>query len=345
MKADSVKRILVIRNDKLGDFMLAWPSFALIKSNYPDATVIALVPEYTRPMAESCPWIDEVIADTARKNALLDAIKLASLIRRKAPTASISLFSEFRTALALWLARVPTRVAPATKIAQIFHNVRIKQRRSESIKPEYEYNLDLVRHFLAVNGKTDVRPCVPPCLAIDEAATGRRRSDYLAERQLAELTRLVIIHPGTGGSAINLSVEQYARLAREIATQVQCHFIITAGPGEEVIANELKNLLGGLNPAVHESRDGLVEFARFISIADLFISGSTGPLHIAGAANVPTLAFYPSRKSATALRWQTLNTADRRLAYSGDEQGMASIDIRQAAADAAAFLDRPLASN
>ncbi|MCK5667388.1 MAG: hypothetical protein KAI17_28065, partial [Thiotrichaceae bacterium] len=51
------------------------------------------------------------------------------------------------------------------------------------------------------------------------------------------------------------------------------------------------------------------------AISDLFISGSTGPLHIAGALNIPTVAFYSARRSATALRWQTLNQGNRRLAF------------------------------
>ena len=67
----------------------------------------------------------------------------------------------------------------------------------------------------------------------------------------------------------------------------------------------------------------------------LFISGSTGPLHIAGALDVPTAAFYPRRRSATSLRWQTLNSEENRLGFmppaDADEQAMQRIDIDAAA--------------
>ena len=340
MKTDSHDRILIIRNDKLGDFMLAWPAFAQVKHAYPDSTVIALVPEYTRPMAELCPWIDSVTCDIPRNNPLLDGIKLAGLIRRQSPDVSISLFSEFRTAIALWLARVPVRIAPASKLAQIFYNVRIRQRRSESLKPEYEYNLDLAQQFIKLSGGKADRTARPPYLKINATDTGKIKENYLGEHSLEQDTKLLIIHPGTGGSAINLSLEQYANLANSIAARTACHFIITAGPGEHEIANNLENLMDGLSRAVYTSRDGLVEFSKFITISDLFISGSTGPLHIAGATNTPTLAFYPYKRSATALRWQTLNSNDKRLSYSGDENGMQTIDIQRAADDAVSFLDR-----
>ena len=35
-------------------------------------------------------------------------------------------------------AGIPLRVAPATKWAQVFYNVRVRQRRSQSAKPNYQ---------------------------------------------------------------------------------------------------------------------------------------------------------------------------------------------------------------
>ena len=67
-----MKRLLVVRNDKIGDFMLAWPAFAMLKASLPQARICALVPAYTAPLAGICPWIDEVIVDpgvTAGKSA------------------------------------------------------------------------------------------------------------------------------------------------------------------------------------------------------------------------------------------------------------------------------------
>lgn len=51
-----MKRILVVRNDKIGDFMLAWPSFAMLKGSM-ECHVTALVPAYTAPLARLCPGL------------------------------------------------------------------------------------------------------------------------------------------------------------------------------------------------------------------------------------------------------------------------------------------------
>jgi ADP-heptose:LPS heptosyltransferase len=81
--------------------------------------------------------------------------------------------------------------------------------------------------------------------------------------------------------------------------------------------------------------DGLAGLSRHLQFADLFISGSTGPLHIAAALDRPTAAFYPRHRSATPLRWQTLNAPDKRLAFvpppGAAAEQVASIDVKEAA--------------
>ena len=46
-------------------------------------------------------------------------------------------------------AEIPERYAPATGTTFFFHNHVLRQKRSQSLKPEYEYNLDLARFMLA----------------------------------------------------------------------------------------------------------------------------------------------------------------------------------------------------
>jgi ADP-heptose:LPS heptosyltransferase len=68
-----------------------------------------------------------------------------------------------------------------------------------------------------------------------------------------------------------------------------------------------------------------------ISICDVFIAGSTGPLHIAGALNKKTVGFYPSKKSSTSLRWQTINNFENRLSFTDtkNNRNYISIDIKK----------------
>ena len=329
------KKILVIRNDKLGDFMLAWPALSLLKKQYPDSIVTVLIPSYTKPLAKICPWIDNIITDDTHKSTVSDARHLAGLIKQFDFDASISLYSEMRTALALWLAHIPQRYGPATKLAQLFLNKKLTQNRSLSLKPEHEYNVDLVRHYISANGDNTVNMQDPPYLEFNQQEIIKLRQSYISKHNIETNRKLIFIHAGSGGSAINLTLQQFAELAKLIDKTDNIHFVVTAGPDELDTAYKLSELLSGINHSVYHSTEGLISFSKFISICDLFISGSTGPLHIAGTLNVATAAFYPARQSATSLRWQTTNDENKRLAFMPDSytgvHDMQTINIQECA--------------
>ncbi|MEL7451363.1 MAG: lipopolysaccharide heptosyltransferase family protein, partial [Pseudomonadota bacterium] len=145
---DPPDRLLVVRNDKLGDFVLALPTFALLRQALPQTQLFALVPQYTAPIAQLCPAIDQVVIDPGATGAGGSPLALAHHLARYQLDAALTLFSTTRVAIALLAARIPYRLAPATKIAQVFYNHRLTQRRSRSTQPEFQYNLDLARHYL-----------------------------------------------------------------------------------------------------------------------------------------------------------------------------------------------------
>ena len=339
----TLRRVLVIRNDKLGDFMLAWPALAMLRSNLPQTRVSVLVPSYTEPLARACPYIDDVIVDPKLPGEWRNGQALARVLRPACFDAVITLFSRFDTGLASWLAGIPLRYAPATKLAQLFYNRKVRQRRSRSEKPEWAYNADLVAALLGDMGRADPVVPPPPYLQFPAEEVQQLRRRFVQQESVSPSAKLVFIHSGHGGSANNLSLGQFAELAQCLVAKSICHFVLTAGPGEEQQARELAALLPGIRCSVHISSGGLVDFAKQLQWADVFVSGSTGPLHIAGALNCRTAAFYPRRRSASALRWQTINSEDRRLAFSppatAAEGDMGAIDMPQtAAAIAAAFL-------
>lgn len=338
----SATRLLVVRNDRLGDFMLAWPTFALLKQHWPEVEITALVPAYTAPMAKLCPWIDSLLIDDQTESVTA----LARRLRSGRFDAMLTLFSTGRVALAGALARIPYRLAPATKVAQLLYTHRLTQRRSRSEKPEYAYNLDLGYRLLrdlkgleihATQGTEDFLPAYleRPLLRFDSDEIERLRGEFCVNRQLSAKSRLVFIHPGSGGSANNLSPLQYAALANNLQGNHPLTFVITAGPGEEEVAAKLCKGITAHPATVLQPHDGLVELARHLAFADLFISNSTGPLHMAAALDRPTATFYPRHRSATPLRWQTLNAPNKRLAFvpppEVPEDAVSGIDIVAAA--------------
>jgi heptosyltransferase-3 len=78
--------------------------------------------------------------------------------------------------------------------------------------------------------------------------------------------------------------------------------VVTHGAGEEGLIDRVDSLRG------RESRGlkgpaNLIELAGFIESASAFISGSTGPMHIAAAVGTPTLSFFSPVRSCSPRRW------------------------------------------
>ncbi|MGH8397875.1 MAG: glycosyltransferase family 9 protein [Gammaproteobacteria bacterium] len=330
------QRILVIRNDKLGDFMLAWPALALLRASALDAHIAVLVPAYTAPLAKICHFVDEVLIDPKLHGDWRNGRALANILRPKGFDAVVTLFSRFDTGLAVWLAGITYRLAPATKLAQLFYNHRLKQWRSESTKPEYEYNLDLIKQYLKDSDHQELPLPPPPYLHFDTTEIQRLAQDFRDKHGVGNSQHLVFVHAGHGGSANNLSLAQYAELIRGLQSRNGHYVVLTAGPDEEGQVQALSRLLTGIPHGVYISQEGLVKFAMHLQFCDVFISGSTGPLHVAAALNRNTAAFYPRRRSSTALRWQTINDAERRIAFEppaeSRESDMQSIDMASATA-------------
>ena len=319
--------VLVIRNDKLGDFMLAWPAFAMLKASDPSLKLTALVPSYTAELARTCPYLDDVIID-APKNDKRAFQRVVSEIKAQQFDAMISFFSNTHNAKLAWKCRIPYRLAPATKWVQFFYNHRLTQRRSQSAKPEFEYNLDLARAFLRDHKIPVVEPRTP-YLSFEQSAVDIQRKFLCDQLQIDTSKKWIFLHSGSGGSANNLSLTQYAQLIQGLLRHLDVYVILTAGPNESEKARELAGRVQDPRVVIYDKNNGLVDFALSLACADLFIAGSTGPLHLSGALNVPTIGFYPSRRSATPLRWQPINDADKHLAFCPPNDKASQTDLSQ----------------
>lgn len=308
-----MKKILVIRNDKIGDFMVCFPAFAMLKQSLPNTEITALVPRYTAPLAELCPSIDKVIIDSADKADPHAFQQVLQAIKTEKFDAVISFVSDWYNAKLTWRSGIKYRLAPATKLFQFLYNHRLTQRRSKSAKAESEYNLDLARAFLEKQGAQAIEP-TPPYLQFSAPQIAAQKEKLAKQLAISTACKWVFVHSSTGGSATSLSLEQYAELLNRLTEQFDCQVILTAGKGEEERAQQLAEKLTQ-KAAVYAKNDGLQDFACSIACTDLFIAGSTGPLHIAGALNVPTIGFYPSRLSAQPQRWRPINAEGKHLAF------------------------------
>jgi lipopolysaccharide heptosyltransferase I len=111
-----------------------------------------------------------------------------------------------------------------------------------------------------------------------------------AEAFLASLPRpFVLLHPGAGRGEKVWGEERFAHLARGLIRERDVVPIVSWGPGDERRAERLRSLLPKRPAMPLLDAAGLAQVMR---AATLFVAGDTGPLHLADALGVSTLALF-----------------------------------------------------
>jgi len=279
--------VLVTRHDKIGDFITVLPLLKILKSNS-NHRVIVLVSKVNYDLACEISYIDDVIlySESVYQNIIE--------IRKRKVDVSISCFIDAKLGLALFFSGIKTRVAPATKLAQIFFNKTIKQKRSKVEKTEWQYNIDLLKQFQPeINTRFD-----QPLLEI-------------TPKQVKSKQKIVAFHPGFGGSSEgNLKLDDYLRLAKSINKNLDVTVVFTFGPDDRSSKIYIENEID-FNAKLIDSKMSLIEFCKLISSCEVFVSTSTGPMHLAGALNIKTLSFFGDSLFASSKRWAAISDTDK----------------------------------
>ncbi|CAC9571680.1 ADP-heptose--lipooligosaccharide heptosyltransferase II [uncultured Gammaproteobacteria bacterium] len=286
--------ILSTSHDKVGDFITKMPLFFTIKRHYPQAKVFALVSKVNFELAEQVDFIDEVILyDTNHFLQTLNAVKKANI------EISISAFIDTQLGWILLLSRIKTRIAPATKLAQVLFNKTLKQRRSQVEKTEVLYNLDLAK----ILDKDINLSFKPPLLTLT------KNNHFRNKHQLGN-KKIVLFHPGYGGSSDgNLTLENYIELANTVREQNNTQVVWTFGPDDLNTKNQLQ-VLNSKEDLIYQPPT-LLDFCHLINDSKLLISTSTGPMHLAGALNIETISFFGDSLFASPKRWATVNDLNK----------------------------------
>lgn len=286
--------ILVVRNDKLGDFITALPAMYVLKKNNPQNKIIVLVAPLNKNLALECSFIDDVIVDSGQ-----NIFSLVRSIKEKKIDASITLFSNTRVAIAQFLSGIKKRIAPATKIAQIFYTDRIKQRRSQVKMAEFEYNLELTKALFPDICLEYTKPLLEFKDSHIVQNVFRINNDIEKE--------IIAFHIGFGGSSdANWNVNEYEILIRAVLKENKYQVVMTFGPDEVKLFEKMQVKLSDTNVIFYLSLDGLIYFAKLVSTFKLFVSTSTGTYHVASLVGTPTMTFFGDSLFASAKRWKSV---------------------------------------
>jgi ADP-heptose:LPS heptosyltransferase len=285
-----LRHICILRTDRIGDVVLTLPMASVIKHYFPSVKVTFAVREYTADIIKNAASVDGCLVLKNEDSVTATAGKL-----KAAGIDAIFIVSpNFKTALAATRAGIPVRVGTANRWYSCLFTSRIADHRSEVKFHEAEYN---IRMLSAIG--------IQHNLTRENVEYGLHVPDEAANSALHQLdnftsdTRYLIIHPGSGGSAVDWPEERFTELIDQLSTQIDCGIILTGSQQEFALCERISrgkavNLAGKLS---------LVELMGIIQKSFIFVANSTGPLHIASALQKSVIGFYPRVRVCSARRW------------------------------------------
>ncbi len=309
----NLNKALVIRTDRLGDCILSTPVFSAIKAVNKNAVIDVLTTPYTAPVFSGNPNINEVITDDPSGYGMFSSkfFELVKNISGRKYDVCFILHLTARAALTAFLAGIPARVSPASKIYQFLSTCRVGQKRSLCKANEAEYNLDLIRRPLEAGFENP-----PSELYLDKESESFAKN-YLNEMILRQRDtsyesfkksgrKLIMIHPGSGGSALNMSRALYAELMEKLYCK-GFEIFLSTGPAEEELKEDFLSSLS-FTPLYYKSEvfnsGGVLKNSfAMIASADAVIAPSTGILHAAVALRKPVVALFCPIFVCTPVRW------------------------------------------
>ena len=281
---------MVSRTDRAGDLILTLPVFRELRKAFKNAHIIAHVRAYTAPLLKLCPEVDEIVIDDDYPAGLFSS-PLTTAFKRLKIIHCFMVHPAGRAIVAAWRAGIKTRTGRASNIWQMLLNDRRVQKRSSNEKHEFCYNLDLLQSIVP---KIDYSPYI-------FRLTEEQKSRGAAKIAELGLQRPIIIHPGHGGSAHNISTERYAELAQMLIKH-NLPVLVSLGPGEEKLKSRFEPAQNGRLNFLCNVPD-LAELGAVFSACSAFVGGSTGPLHLAASLQLPAVAFFPPVAAMTPKRW------------------------------------------
>ena len=296
------RRILLLRLERIGDLLMVLPAIADVRAAMPDARLDLVVGSWNADVARSIPAVDDVelldAAWLAREGGGLGLPALLAAARRWR-TRQYDLAVNFEPDIRSNLLLAASGACWTTGY------------RSGGGGPLLDLALDYdtgahttanARRLAAavVSATPAARTEVP--LAIPPAARQRAAATLGAARPL------VGVHVSGGRAIKQWPPERFAAVARQLQVSRGATILLTGAAGDRPL---VASVAAALDPAwtIDASGDrALMDVAALLERVDLFITGDTGPMHLASAVGTPIVAvFGPS----DPVRYAPLGANDR----------------------------------
>jgi heptosyltransferase-2 len=283
----TVKKILVVRNDRFGEFLLIIPALRALKEKFKDAKIFAVVDPYVKELAKAISYIDEIITWGNRKHKFREILFFSHKLRKENFDLCIIFNPSKEFNIISFLSGIPIRVGYARKWDFLLTH-KIEDKKYLGLKHEIDYNLELVR---IIGADTD------------DKSLNLEIKEKIYIPQIDNYKNSVVVHPWTSDSIKQWPIEYFRDLVLRLAKELNEKVIVIGGKENLDISQKY---FSDLDESIINltGKTTLLELAVILKNSKILISLDSGPVHLASCVDTPVLAIFRNDIPAKSpIRW------------------------------------------
>lgn len=305
----SPRRLLILFPGSLGDFLCFLPTLQFIRATSPGCELTVAARGEGLALAQRLPEVARTLSlESGTFAKLFFASSLFTTEEEQLFLSADEIFS--------WFGHAQPEVHAALR------SLGVRRVGSFSFFSGQE-SLHAVAYYLRCVGGTEL---LCPSLALGHEDK-KWLETYWRQRGWAARSRLLLLHPGSGGKKKRWDAEGFAHIARWWAARNNVQVLILLGPAEEQEAAHWR-LLGDVESAL-----SVWQAVALLSRSDLYVGNDSGVSHLAGAVGARgVVIFGPTQPQ----QWRPLGGALsvlRNLQYRGEHPDDAGIALTEISVD------------
>ncbi len=285
----NIRKILFIRLSAIGDVIRVIPAMESVRITYPDAQIDWVVEQKASDVITGHPAINQCIIFQRSKDirtSIKYFVEICKLIRKNHYDLVLDFHGILKSGFLSFISKAPYRIsfAPprAQELSYIFSTHRISLPKDQ-ILTRVDENFILVDAIGAEKIDDWMGMIIPP--EIEEEV------QKLLQTLFETNKKLILIHPPVERPEKQWPHENFAKLADLLISDGRFEVLFTWGPGQ---LDTIKQITKQMQYPVLVSPQlpTLKHLASLISNASIFISGDTGPMHLAWLLQQPAICIF-----------------------------------------------------
>lgn len=283
MDGKKVGKIGIFQTSFIGDSVLTTPLIKKTAKLFPDAKIVVITRPQTEDIFRPMKEVSEIILN--RKTGwdkIVGVWKTAKAIKESGIDILLVPHRSFRSALIAWLSGVPIRIGFTSSEGWFFYTKTVP---FSWMIHDAERNLSLLQGIVKENFKAEK-------LSMRFAPSAEENVARLMKDFNLEGKTLVGIHAGSAWPTKCWPMEYFVQLISRLQTELNVQVVLVGGGRKDTDLGEKICQLSQGHAASLCGKTSLADLMALMKHFKLFITNDSGPMHIATAFDVPTLAIF-----------------------------------------------------